>query len=670
MITWLLYSFLSMGILLLFYHTVLIKEKMYRINRGYLLFSLIFSLIIPLAPTGIVPLPADLFFHEISNEQHEHIYADHYYNRSAALDGEVVVPPGEPVRASKSLFIPILVGIYITVALILFVRLLRIIHMIQMKSNRNPRTLFEGYEVALLNEKVVPHTFLNTIFVNKKQFERNEIGREVLLHELTHAKQKHSIDILFVELLKVLFWFNPLLYLYKRAIHLNHEFLADEAVLKSGIPVSDYQQTLLKTLLYSPSHTLASSLNFGLTKKRLHMMTQSFNKTQSVMKIASLIPLFIVLALLLGCESTPADSAPAIKEITIELTDSDLIKLNGEEMEISGLEEKLEEYSQNHELRFVVKDHPDMKSGPVFTVNTLVHKYTDPENSSRQSLLQIDIDEASEIIVDGEALSLNDLNDILKDRLKDRSLIISLRVERGSEMQTILDVQNLIRTQEVSRVNYSVKPNPKSELDRVTQEYLKRVTEYMDLKITEVSLSELEESYAGIIEHLDKVNIAMQNYDFPPPPPPVPPSPERRLESSAGTAQNRTAPAPPVPAESNNLLTILLNAQGSILVNDQPETVSGIKSKVKDFVGNYGNDPNLSVNPQEAILVIRRDSRLAYESYIEILDEIMAAYNELRNDYAVESFGISYSAIDEESHQYRQIRDAYPKRISIGETGN
>lgn len=576
MITYLIYSTLSLAILLLFYHAVLIKEKMHHINRGYLLFSIIFSLAIPLVPVGVIGplLPFEQPAPSVSDELSESVIYSDAYNAATGYEGEMIAPAAKPGLVSMDLFIPILISIYFAVALILFVRLLRIIHMIQMKSSRNPRTLYEGCEVVLLPQNVVPHTFLNTIFVNKKQFEKGNIRREILLHELTHAKQKHSIDILFIELLKIFFWFNPMLYLYKRAIHLNHEFIADEAVLKTGIQVSDYQQTLLKTLLHKPSHTLASSLNFGLTKKRLQMMTQSINKTRSIMKIASLIPLFLALYLLLGCESTPADAENADDESTTNIAVD--------------------------------------------------------EQSLDQSLTKITITSESKIIVNGENLTPDELQTILDEQGSDSSRVISLRVSRDAEFGTILDVQNVLRTQGSRRINYSVNTETNETEGNV---------------------------YSGQILTL-------------PPPPPTPPSHESRLETSNESSLNRTTAAPPVPPSENNLLPILINSQGLMLVNEQPESVSGIKERVKEFVSNYGADPNLSSNPEEAILVIRRDTMLEYERYIEILDEIMAAYNELRDEAANERFGVPFSSIEENSERYREIREAYPKRISIAEPGN
>jgi hypothetical protein len=170
------------------------------------MFSIIFSLIIPLVPVGSAgPFPTlDRLAPPASKDHTELVNKPVYYDAAAGMEIELIAPAAKTRFGSIIPFIPLLTGLYIAIVLILFVRLLRIIHMIQMKSDRNPRTLFNGYEVVLLSENVVPHTFLSTIYVNKKLFEQGLIKREVLLHELTHARQKHSIDILFVEVLKIL----------------------------------------------------------------------------------------------------------------------------------------------------------------------------------------------------------------------------------------------------------------------------------------------------------------------------------------------------------------------------------------------------------------------------------------------------------------------------------
>jgi hypothetical protein len=96
--------------------------------------------------------------------------------------------------------------------------------------------------LILVPEKTLPHTFLNTIFINETEYNNREIEAELYTHELTNSK--HTLDILFIELLKTVL-VQPYFFFYKKAIQLNHEFLADEKVVNSYNNVPFYQSLLL-----------------------------------------------------------------------------------------------------------------------------------------------------------------------------------------------------------------------------------------------------------------------------------------------------------------------------------------------------------------------------------------------------------------------------------------
>ena len=123
------------------------------------------------------------------------------------------------------------------------------------KIYENPQHRNKPFINVLLEDLTVPHTFFNYIFLDKYKFETKQIPQEVIIHEQTHAKQQHSLDVLFIELLQIVFWFNPIVYFIKHAIKLNHEFLADEAVLNKGIQTATYQKILLhfSSTSYHPS---------------------------------------------------------------------------------------------------------------------------------------------------------------------------------------------------------------------------------------------------------------------------------------------------------------------------------------------------------------------------------------------------------------------------------
>ena len=179
-----------------------------------------------------------------------------------------------------------------------------------LNSNR-PFILYHGHKIVLIDDLVLPYSFLSTIYVNSVEYKAGRFPEELFSHEISHITQRHSYDIIFIELLRILFWFNPLLILFKNAIMLNHEYLADEAVTKMKNNSKPYIDILLKVAFRNKNSYLASSFNYSFTKKRLLMMTKNkFSKTVILKKIA-VIPLFLILGLLV----INAQEAKTIKSV-------------------------------------------------------------------------------------------------------------------------------------------------------------------------------------------------------------------------------------------------------------------------------------------------------------------------------------------------------------------
>ena len=255
-------SILCSGILLLCYHLFLQKEKMFRFNRFYLLFSIVFSLTIPLVtieiPEHSTPVEIVRYIPTVNQDP-------------------VVVDTNQLITESENhdWFQNSHIYIYCLVTSVLLLRLGKNLRTVLLNKQNKEIIRFKDYKLVLLAESVVTFTFLDYIFVSKNDYQNNLIEKEILVHELTHVKQKHSLDILFTEIVQALFWFNPLIFFYKKPIQLNHEFLADEAVLNTKANVKSYQLLLLDKILYTRQVKLTSSFNFSITKKRLAMMTRN-----------------------------------------------------------------------------------------------------------------------------------------------------------------------------------------------------------------------------------------------------------------------------------------------------------------------------------------------------------------------------------------------------------
>lgn len=258
-----------MGALLSLYYILFEREKMHRFNRFYLLSALAFSLALP-------------FITVITYIKEVKITSTPDISTSSSIISTTITE--QPVDYLFYL------GwcLYAIVTFIMIVRFTKNVYHFTHKISVNPSVQMESAKLILLEEKILPHTFLNYIFINREEHEAHLIEDELYTHEYTHVKQKHTLDILFIEALKTFFWFNPLLYFYKKAIQLNHEFLADEKVIDTTANTVYYQSLLLEKAIVGTTFSIASNLNFSLTKKRFLMMT----KTTSIAK-ASLLKVVI-----------------------------------------------------------------------------------------------------------------------------------------------------------------------------------------------------------------------------------------------------------------------------------------------------------------------------------------------------------------------------------------
>ena len=118
--------------------------------------------------------------------------------------------------------------------------------------------------------------------------------KEIMNHELVHIRQKHWFDLVLVELLCMLQWFNPLVWIYIRFIRQNHEYLADEVALQRTSDPAIYRAALLNQIVGSPVVSLANSFNYSLNKKRFNMMKNIISSPYRKMKILLILPVFAI----------------------------------------------------------------------------------------------------------------------------------------------------------------------------------------------------------------------------------------------------------------------------------------------------------------------------------------------------------------------------------------
>jgi hypothetical protein len=266
----------------LFYQLVLRRLTFYNWNRWYLLGYTILAFLIPFI--NITPILE-------SNE----------WSDVRIINWVPVINEGTALQDmhdnSGSLNLSsgnILIIIMMSGAVFLFVRL--IIQFISFNRMRQKAIPFaeNGLTIYQVNENIIPFSFGNSIFINKHLHSEEEL-REIIKHEFIHVKQKHSMDIIWGELLCLLNWYNPFAWLLKRSIRQNLEFIADNKVVQNGIDKKEYQYLLLKVIGNS-QYSIATQFNFSSLKKRIAMM----NKTKSAkLQVGRFLFLFPVLAIIL-----------------------------------------------------------------------------------------------------------------------------------------------------------------------------------------------------------------------------------------------------------------------------------------------------------------------------------------------------------------------------------
>ncbi|WP_455063948.1 TonB family protein [Prevotella fusca] len=158
-----------------------------------------------------------------------------------------------------------------------------------------------GTEVYLLEGNENPFSFFRWIFLNPEKHNRRELD-EILMHEQAHCRQLHSIDVLFAELFVVFFWINPFVWLLKREVRLNLEYLADSNVLASGKDSKEYQYHLLGLTYRKNVATISNNFNVLPLKKRIKMMNKKKTKGLVKMKYALYIPLVAMLLVVSNIE--------------------------------------------------------------------------------------------------------------------------------------------------------------------------------------------------------------------------------------------------------------------------------------------------------------------------------------------------------------------------------
>jgi len=252
---YLLESSICLAVFYTFYFLVLKSLTSFQWNRFYLILSLLLSCSIPLMSFNIFPI---------------------YYNSTpldtlSTLSNQVVAdtPDNNPINLAT-----ILMGLYAIIAFLFIVRLVYNSTTILKKIKQSEKLNKGDYTFVLNNDETKVYSFFNFLIAPSDQ----QIDDFVLKHELTHIKQKHSLDIVVSEIIKAILWFNPFIYLIQKAIKLNHEFICDYHASKIK---DNYHYAKYLALVNQTEYKLTLVNNFAYKLKNRIIMLQKLDYSKN-----------------------------------------------------------------------------------------------------------------------------------------------------------------------------------------------------------------------------------------------------------------------------------------------------------------------------------------------------------------------------------------------------
>ncbi|MBN8838169.1 MAG: hypothetical protein J0I09_12980 [Sphingobacteriia bacterium] len=272
---------LCSGLLFGYYYAVLRNKRFHQYNRFYLLAAVMLSWLIPLIKIDL----SALFRKERPVS---------YLAYSIATQNTLIEINTKGLQFSWELFFETLFSIVCISFFIVFVwSLLQIRKLLR----KHPCKTYKDVVLVLANTAGTPFSFLKFIFWNEEIDIASEAGKQVLEHELTHVREKHSYDKLFMQINHVFGWWNIFFWLMNKELSMIHEFIADKKAIHNG-DASALAAMLLKSVYPNHQISITNPFFFSPIKRRLVMISNNSNPKFSYLRRVLILPLFAMVALL------------------------------------------------------------------------------------------------------------------------------------------------------------------------------------------------------------------------------------------------------------------------------------------------------------------------------------------------------------------------------------
>ena len=272
-----------LAVFYMFYRLLLSRETFHRVNRVVLLLTAIASFVLPLC---VITLHKTVVVSGVQGV--------------VSLDGFGMMEVAEPQTPlwQTLIVVAFFAGMAATLGFTLY-NILRVWQLIR-RSERHPQP--DGTVVCVVDSDVSPFSWIHYIVLSRSDYEAQDAS--VLAHERGHIRLHHSVDVLLVDTLTALQWFNPAMWMLRQDLRAIHEYEADAAVLSQGINMRQYQYLLIQKAVTTCGYSVANGITHSTLKNRIHMMLNN-NKTNSrtgLLKLLALVPI-VGVALALNAET-------------------------------------------------------------------------------------------------------------------------------------------------------------------------------------------------------------------------------------------------------------------------------------------------------------------------------------------------------------------------------
>jgi hypothetical protein len=391
----------------LVYQLALSRETFYKHSRWFLLSGLFVSLLLPFVTFTKIE------YYEVRNS------IDNQFFQAVSATNEVLQ---EPILTNQEILFLVYGMIcfgFLIKTLFDFFKLFKIINV----SNSEKRD-----NLVYINTNLVhtPFSFFNYIVFNEELINPIEL-QNIIKHEEAHSMQKHSFDTLLAQFFIILFWFNPIVWLYRKSIVQNLEFLADSFAISQVSDRTVYQKTMLKITTQSSNISIINTFNQSSIKKRIIMLNTNQSNKKNALKYAIVIPVLVAFIMLFQVKVIAKERLvhPKDKNWNKEIRNSEnviyLINAYSTNKELDGVFKNLKEKHQFEAKYYGVKRN---KKSEIIAIKVKIKK-----NEHLSAIHEVDGDTP----IDEFAIQVNTKKNTIEIM---NSADINNEIDNGSEVVT------------------------------------------------------------------------------------------------------------------------------------------------------------------------------------------------------------------------------------------